>query len=149
MLKYVLFLPSHIGESILLCRENDRPKVEELVSSALKPVSSCLLAREGVRGGGEDTLCSAMKRAILEVWKEAGVPSLAGSHHAKRVCHQQVIASGVATTPQEVERYASYTMLATSLSEREGEERSQGGGGGTGGAIEACVKFLEDSEFIR
>lgn len=55
------------GESILMCRENERPKVAELVSAALKPVRSCLAAREG-ETSSKDTLCAAMKRAILEVW---------------------------------------------------------------------------------
>jgi hypothetical protein len=50
-----------IGESILLCRETERNKVEQLIGSDLEPVSSCL-----IQGNGE-TLCSSMKRAILEV----------------------------------------------------------------------------------
>ena len=50
------------GESILLCRENERKRVEELVTAPLKPVASCL-----IQGNGE-TLCSSMKRAILEVF---------------------------------------------------------------------------------
>ena len=31
------------GESILLCREADRKRVEQLVTSDLKPVQSCLI----------------------------------------------------------------------------------------------------------
>ena len=50
-----------LGESILLCRETERNKVEQLIGSDLEPVSSCL-----IQGNGE-TLCSSMKRAILEV----------------------------------------------------------------------------------
>ena len=50
-----------LGESILLCRETERSKVEQLIGSDLEPVSSCL-----IQGNGE-TLCSSMKRAILEV----------------------------------------------------------------------------------
>ena len=70
------------GESILLCRESDRKRVEQLVKlilllifyhifkiffflnkvmSDLKPVKSCLIQDNG------ETLCSSMKRAILEV----------------------------------------------------------------------------------
>lgn len=49
------------GESILLCRESDRKRVEQLVMSDLKPVKSCLIQDNG------ETLCSSMKRAILEV----------------------------------------------------------------------------------
>ena len=50
-----------LGESILLCRETERNKVEQLIGSDIEPVSSCL-----IQGNGE-TLCSSMKRAILEV----------------------------------------------------------------------------------
>ena len=56
-----LFMSFFKGESILICRENERLKVQQLVSSDLEPVSSCL-----IQGNGE-TLCSSMKRAILEV----------------------------------------------------------------------------------
>jgi hypothetical protein len=57
------FLLFFSGESILLCRETERKKVEELVRAPLRPVASCL-----IQGNGE-TLCSSMKRAILEVKK--------------------------------------------------------------------------------
>ncbi len=57
-----LFSLNFSGESILLCRENERKRVEELVTAPLKPVASCL-----IQGNGE-TLCSSMKRAILEVF---------------------------------------------------------------------------------
>ena len=50
------------GESILICRENEKAKVAELVTSSLKPVSSCLVQ------GNDKNLGSAMKRAILEVF---------------------------------------------------------------------------------
>ena len=55
----IFFSPT--GESILLCRETEKSKVEQLIESNLEPVSSCL-----IQGNGE-TLCSSMKRAILEV----------------------------------------------------------------------------------
>ena len=51
----------HLGESILFCREAEKTKVEQLISSELEPVSSCLIQENG------GTLCSSMKRAILEV----------------------------------------------------------------------------------
>ena len=47
------------GESILICRENEKQKVSQLVTSDLEPVKSCLVQGE--------SLCSAMKRALLEV----------------------------------------------------------------------------------
>ena len=59
-LLYFIFV-SPTGESILLCRETEKTKVEQLIESDLEPVSSCL-----IQGNGE-TLCSSMKRAILEV----------------------------------------------------------------------------------
>ena len=49
------------GESILLCRENERSKVVELVTSPLQPVKSCLVHETG------ETIASALKSAILEV----------------------------------------------------------------------------------
>ena len=55
------------GESILLCRESDRDKVMELVTTSLKPVKSCLIQ-------GDD-LCSSMKRAILEVRNNNSIPN--------------------------------------------------------------------------
>ena len=94
------------GESILLCRENERKKVEELVMSDLKPVKSCLIQENG------ETLCSSMKRAILEV-----------------------IVSGVASSPEQVEKYAACTLLSKQME--------------TTTDIENCIKFLEENEFIR
>jgi DNA polymerase theta len=77
------------GESILLCRESERTKVQQLVSSDLEPVKSCLIQ---AGNAGVETLCSSMKRAILEV-----------------------IVSGVASTPEQVEKYASCTLLSVSM----------------------------------
>ena len=57
----IVIFVSPTGESILLCRETEKTKVEQLIESDLEPVSSCL-----IQGNGE-TLCSSMKRAILEV----------------------------------------------------------------------------------
>ena len=57
----IVIFVSPTGESILLCRETEKSKVEQLIESHLEPVSSCL-----IQGNGE-TLCSSMKRAILEV----------------------------------------------------------------------------------
>ena len=48
----------------------------------------------------------------------------------------QVIASGVASTPQQVAQYTSYTLLATTRSELQNP-------------ISSCVQFLEDNELIR
>lgn len=104
------------GESILLCRDNERQRVEQLVTSDLQPVASCL-----IQGNGE-TLCSSMKRAILEV-----------------------IVSGVACTPDQVEKYASCTLLSVSMQLDCSPVRASA----TGNSITSCVEFLEENEFIR
>ena len=52
----------------------------------MRPVSSCLMLEDG------ENVATALKRAILEV-----------------------VASGAATSPEEVEKYASCTMLAASM----------------------------------
>ncbi|XP_076358965.1 DNA polymerase theta-like [Tachypleus tridentatus] len=81
------------GESILLCKENERERAISLVKSDLKPVQSCLLMKE------EHSLTGCLKRAILEV-----------------------VASGVTTTLEEVARYASCTLLAASLQKEKKEQ---------------------------
>ena len=53
--------------------------------------------------------------------------------------------SGVASTPEQVERYASCTLLSASLAELmtpDAEKPKEN-------SIQACVKFLEENEFIR
>ncbi len=55
----------------------------------------------------------------------------------------QIIVGGVASTPQDVTLYASCSLLAASLkcdSKKESEANK--------GAIEACVEWLMDNEFI-
>ncbi len=115
------------GESILICRENERDKVmEQLVAADLKPVVSCLLQRSPSADSDSGlSVSSALKRAILEV-----------------------VASGAATTPEQVERYASCTMVAAAASAKDDEEGvfTQPGGSDI---IEKCVEFLEKNEFIR
>ncbi|XP_021338869.1 DNA polymerase theta-like isoform X1 [Mizuhopecten yessoensis] len=74
------------GESILICKANEKSKAVTLVSSTLPPVHSCLLKDEGQQ------LSSSLKRAILEI-----------------------VVSGVASCPKDVVTYISCTMLAASL----------------------------------
>ena len=105
------------GESILICKPNEKAKVEELVTSDIAPVQSCLLQDKS----GE-TICASMKRAILEV-----------------------VVSGVASTPGEVEEYASCTLLSVALSNDDPEVSSQA----KENTIKSCIKFLEENEFIR
>lgn len=105
------------GESILFCRENEKDKVVELVSAPLQPVRSCLVDEQS----GE-TIATALKRALLEV-----------------------VASGVATTPEEVEKYASCTMLAASIANPDSSKPCPS----TETSISGCIQFLEENEFIR
>ncbi|XP_032853439.2 DNA polymerase theta [Tyto alba] len=107
------------GESILVCKPSERSKGLALLQGSLKPVCSCLLRREG---GG---VTSSMKRAILEI-----------------------IVGGVANTPDDVQTYASCTLLASSLKESKwGDEKAQDKV--QTGPIESCVTWLLDNEFIQ
>lgn len=57
----------------------------------------------------------------------------------------QIIVGGVASTPQDVRLYASCSLLAASLklnTKKESDEEA------SKGAIEACVEWLMDNEFI-
>ncbi|XP_014812576.1 PREDICTED: DNA polymerase theta [Calidris pugnax] len=107
------------GESILVCKPSERSKGTALLQGSLKPVSSCLLRREG------EGIASSMKRAILEI-----------------------IVGGVASTPDDVQTYASCTLLAFSLKESKwGIEKAQDKA--QTGPIEACVAWLLENEFIQ
>uniref|UniRef100_A0A8C0IZ66 DNA polymerase theta n=1 Tax=Chelonoidis abingdonii TaxID=106734 RepID=A0A8C0IZ66_CHEAB len=108
-----------VGESILVCKSSERSKGIALLQGSLKPVHSCLL-----RGEGEG-VTSSMIRAILEI-----------------------IVGGVASTPDDVRTYASCTLLAASLKDKDqeserDEDRAQNG------AVEACVRWLLENEFIQ
>lgn len=89
--------------------------MDELVAADLQPVKSCLLQRSSGGGVGQfSSVSTAMKRAILEV-----------------------VASGAATSPQIVEKYASCTMLAASM-KAEGVTTEDD-------TIPSCVSFLEQN----
>ncbi|XP_007493816.2 DNA polymerase theta [Monodelphis domestica] len=112
-----------IGESILVCKKSEKSKGISLLQGSLKPVCSSLQRREG----GETT--ASMIRAILEI-----------------------IVGGVANTPKDVQIYASCTFLAASLKmekqkslkgEKQKIRQEQHG------AIEACVMWLLENEFIQ
>ncbi|XP_009458832.1 PREDICTED: DNA polymerase theta [Nipponia nippon] len=107
------------GESILVCKPSERSKGAALLQGSLKPVCSCLLGREG------EGVASSMKRAILEI-----------------------IVGGVANTPEDVQTYASCTLLASSLKESKwGNEKAEDKV--QTGPIEACVAWLLENEFIQ
>ncbi len=55
----------------------------------------------------------------------------------------------MATSPDEVEKYASCTMLAASLLDDAGDSSQLSTQEVTGGAIDQCINFLEENEFIR
>ncbi|KAL3883562.1 hypothetical protein ACJMK2_029814 [Sinanodonta woodiana] len=74
------------GESILLCKPNEKSKAVTLMKSSLPPVNSTLMKQYG------EELSSSIKRAVLEV-----------------------VVSGVASTIQDVADYVSCTLLAVSL----------------------------------
>ncbi|KAJ8405900.1 hypothetical protein AAFF_G00313370 [Aldrovandia affinis] len=101
-----------MGESILVCKESERVQGTSLIQGSLKPISSCLVQREG------EGVTTSMIRAILEI-----------------------IVGGVASTPEDVRTYASCTLLAASMPGEYGEPG--------GGAIEACVDWLMENEFIQ
>ncbi|XP_063060010.1 DNA polymerase theta [Engraulis encrasicolus] len=112
-----------MGESVLVCKESERQKGISLIQGSLKPISSCLVKKEG------EGVTTSMLRAILEI-----------------------IVGGVASTPEEVKLYASCTLLAASLAvEGEGEGADSGTEAKqrSRGAIEACMEWLMDNEFIH
>ncbi|XP_062341223.1 DNA polymerase theta-like isoform X2 [Osmerus eperlanus] len=120
-----------MGESVLVCKEAERQKGVSLLQGSLQPISSCLVKREG------EGVTTSMLRAILEI-----------------------IVGGVASTPQDVRLYASCTLLAASLQPGQRPEggavgrKAKKGGRGRGpeaneGAIEACVDWLMENEFIN
>ncbi|XP_029622615.1 DNA polymerase theta [Salmo trutta] len=115
------------GESVLVCKEAERQKGVCLLQGSLQPISSCLVKREG------EGLTTSMLRAILEI-----------------------IVGGVASSPQDVRLYASCTLLAAGARydtpPTPGSAMTTGGGETGGGvregAIEACVEWLIENEFI-
>ncbi|KAM8770792.1 DNA polymerase theta [Rhynchonycteris naso] len=108
-----------VGESILICKNSEKSKGIALLQGSLKPVHSCLQRREG------DEVTASMIRAILEI-----------------------IVGGVASTSQDMQTYASCTFLAASMKGRkQGNQKNQDPV--QLGAIEACVMWLLENEFIQ
>uniref|UniRef100_A0A8D2IKD5 DNA polymerase theta n=1 Tax=Varanus komodoensis TaxID=61221 RepID=A0A8D2IKD5_VARKO len=106
-----------IGESILVCKPSEKSKGITLLQGSLQPVRSCLLNSEG------EAVTSSMIRAILEI-----------------------IVSGVADSPDDIQHYASCTLLWATLKDsqdcRSQQEKN------CHGPIEACVQWLLENEFI-
>ncbi|KAJ6658252.1 hypothetical protein lerEdw1_020524 [Lerista edwardsae] len=107
-----------IGESLLVCKPSEKSKGITLLQGVLKPVHSCLLRQEG------EGITSSMIRAILEV-----------------------IVSGAARSPDDVQTYASCTLLAASLEDFQGSGKEPENI--CHGAVDACVKWLLENEFIQ
>ncbi|XP_077650870.1 DNA polymerase theta isoform X3 [Urocitellus parryii] len=108
-----------LGESILVCKNSEKSKGIALLQGSLKPVRSCLQRREG------EEVTASMIRAILEI-----------------------IVGGVASTSKDMQMYASCTFLAATIKEgRQGIQRNQDSV--QLGAIEACVMWLLENEFIQ
>ncbi|XP_077650861.1 DNA polymerase theta isoform X1 [Urocitellus parryii] len=108
-----------MGESILVCKNSEKSKGIALLQGSLKPVRSCLQRREG------EEVTASMIRAILEI-----------------------IVGGVASTSKDMQMYASCTFLAATIKEgRQGIQRNQDSV--QLGAIEACVMWLLENEFIQ
>ena len=84
------------GESILICKPNERSKVVGLLNSSPKPVKSCLgYNKDAPTTGRTNGDLVAMKRAILEV-----------------------VSSGTACKVSEIETYISCTLLFAELNEK-------------------------------
>ncbi|XP_051732788.1 DNA polymerase theta-like isoform X6 [Ctenopharyngodon idella] len=109
-----------IGESVLVCKEAERAKGTSLIQGSLKPISSCLVKREG------EGVTTSMLRAILEI-----------------------IVGGVASSPQDVRMYASCTLLAASMATEQPHQEGDESEAQNKGAIEACIEWLMDNEFIH
>ncbi|XP_029795268.1 DNA polymerase theta [Suricata suricatta] len=108
-----------VGESILVCKNSEKSKGIALLQGSLKPVRSCLQRQEG------EEVTASMIRAILEI-----------------------IVGGVASTSQDMQAYASCTFLAASMKEGKlGIQKNQDSV--QLGAIEACVMWLLENEFIQ
>ncbi|XP_061494347.1 DNA polymerase theta isoform X2 [Rhineura floridana] len=106
-----------IGESILVCKPAEKSKAVALLQGCLKPVRSCLLNHEG------EGITSSMIRAILEI-----------------------IVNGVASSPDDIQNYASCTLLGSS--QKDFQEKGTDQERICHGSIDACVKWLLENEFI-
>ncbi|CAM4668380.1 unnamed protein product [Leuciscus chuanchicus] len=109
-----------MGESVLVCKEAERAKGTSLIQGSLRPISSCLVKQEG------EGVTTSMLRAILEI-----------------------IVGGVASSPQDVRMYASCTLLATSIATEQPHQEGAESETRSNGAIEACIEWLMDNEFIH
>ncbi|XP_022657138.1 DNA polymerase theta-like isoform X3 [Varroa destructor] len=109
------------GESILVCKDQERVQAMKLATMNLAPVRSCLAAHGSVSG--------ALKRAILEI-----------------------VASGVAKTLRDIEKYIKCTFLnecaqakvltSDDLAIIKGESAAHS-------TTNACIDYLVKNDFIK
>lgn len=99
------------GESFLICQASEKHSVLRMFAAQPQPLKSCLLLEQ--TAGTPSTITSSLKRAMLEI-----------------------IATGSASTTDDLKLYASCTLLAV-LNEVPED------------ALHACVTWLVGNEFIR
>ena len=99
------------GESFLICQPNEKHSVMRMFAAQPQPLKSCLLIEQAA--GAPCAVSSSLKRAMLEV-----------------------IATGSASTTEDLKLYASCTLLA--VLNNVPEE-----------ALNACLSWLVGNEFIR
>lgn len=61
----------------------------------------------------------------------------------------KIIVGGVASSPQDVRMYAACTLLAASMAAEEAHQDGSESEARNKGAIEACIEWLMDNEFIH
>ena len=116
------------GESILICKPNERSKIVKLLKSKPKAVTSCLGSSPLSSGKSNSATSSlpAMKRALLEV-----------------------ISSSTATTQRDIEAYVSCTLLYTEMKMKDKETSSTNTiTSGLQSVVDPTVEFLLKNEFI-
>nr|CDS23045.1 DNA polymerase theta [Echinococcus granulosus] len=117
------------GESVLLCKSKDLPKVRHLLSCGMPRVTSCLLTQSG-------TPESSLRRALLEV-----------------------IANGIVESVSDAKAYMESTLLAACLKAPSNSESSpifhsqrrslmKGSFHETDFLLSACLDVLLESELI-
>ncbi|XP_045135227.1 DNA polymerase theta-like [Portunus trituberculatus] len=104
---------------------------------------SILICREGEKEKAKTLMTSSLPPITSCLQKDASLTS-----SMKRAV-LEVIVSGVAKTPQEVEKYCSCTLLAASLRAGQLEEKQGNDLSHTQSSLKSCIDFLLENEFIR
>ncbi|ROT77098.1 putative DNA polymerase theta-like [Penaeus vannamei] len=99
---------------------------------------SVLICREGERQKAQVLMTSSLPAITSCLQQDASLTS-----SMKRAI-LEVIVSGIATSPEEVERYSKCTLLAASLRNEASSSQAD-----AQNSILSCVEFLEENEFIR